>query len=285
MPVALMAVTVGASLSAGRRADADDPRQSARQSVHARHFGRRRASARRWRSSIGVAVAVPVAVAVLMVPVNAFLMALVAVALHLTSSRHCAASRCETIVLLGIALVFTFNALLALRAVSGLGDRRCRRSSSGPWAASPRRPGRRSGSRPACSSSALPLFARQRLGADGVAAGRRQGRQLRRQCPSRCGCETMLIVSAARRHSGALRRHDRLHRPRRPAHRAHDSGRGSALLPAGRGALRRAAAVGHLGRQQDRSCPAQSSRSASSRRWSAFPSSSRSSSSNRRRSW
>jgi hypothetical protein len=73
--------------------------------------------AQRWRWSAASAL-FPAAVQY-MVPINAFLMAMAA-ALFIHFASPCAASRVETIVLLGIALVFTFNALLSLVAISCL---------------------------------------------------------------------------------------------------------------------------------------------------------------------
>ncbi|KJX86854.1 Vitamin B12 import system permease protein btuC [Agrobacterium tumefaciens] len=92
------------------RADADHPVQPACQPLYARYFGgcklRRGAGACRRRGDLSGAVHY-------MVPINAFIMAMIAALfIHFASTMR--GVTVETIVLLGIALVFTFNAALSL---------------------------------------------------------------------------------------------------------------------------------------------------------------------------
>ncbi|MDQ0995517.1 iron complex transport system permease protein [Phyllobacterium ifriqiyense] len=110
MPIALMALTVGASLSV-----AGAQMQTILANPLASPFTLGISAA----AGFGAALALVVGVAVLplatqfMVPINAFLMAmLAALFIHFASTMRGVAV--ETIVLLGIALVFTFNALLSL---------------------------------------------------------------------------------------------------------------------------------------------------------------------------
>jgi len=110
MPIALMALTVGASLSV-----AGAQMQTILANPLASPFTLGISAA----ASFGAALALVAGVAVFplalqfMVPVNAFLMAmLAALFIHFASSMR--GVTVETIVLLGIALVFTFNALLSL---------------------------------------------------------------------------------------------------------------------------------------------------------------------------
>ncbi|WP_062208486.1 iron ABC transporter permease [Aureimonas sp. AU12] len=110
MPIALMAVTVGASLSV-----AGAQMQTILANPLASPFTLGISAA----ASFGAALALvggtaifPVALQY-MVPINAFLMAMVAALfIHFASTMR--GVTVETIVLLGIALVFTFNALLSL---------------------------------------------------------------------------------------------------------------------------------------------------------------------------
>ncbi len=110
MPMALMAVTVGGCLSlAGAQM----------QTILANPLASPFTLGLSAAASFGAALAMVLGVAVfpaalaLMVPINAFIMAMAAALLifGLSSMRGITV---ETIVLLGIALVFTFNALLAL---------------------------------------------------------------------------------------------------------------------------------------------------------------------------
>ncbi|MFV0409738.1 MAG: FecCD family ABC transporter permease [Paracoccus sp. (in: a-proteobacteria)] len=110
MPVALMAVTVGASLSA-----AGAQMQTILANPLASPFTLGLSAA----AGFGAALALILGVALMpafvdfIVPVNAFIMAmLTAVFIHVFSRMRGVTT--ETIVLLGIALVFSFNALLAL---------------------------------------------------------------------------------------------------------------------------------------------------------------------------
>ncbi|GGA87570.1 iron-siderophore ABC transporter permease [Brucella endophytica] len=110
MPIALMAVTVGASLSV-----AGAQMQTILANPLASPFTLGISAA----AGFGAALALVVGVAVFpvaldyMVPINAFLMAMVAALfIHFASTMR--GVTVETIVLLGIALVFTFNALLSL---------------------------------------------------------------------------------------------------------------------------------------------------------------------------
>jgi len=110
MPVALMAVAVGAALSL-----AGAQMQTILNNPLASPFTLGISAAASFGAALGLAFGIkllPVAVDYI-VPLNAFAMALVsAMLIHLLSTRRGVTA--ETIVLLGIALVFTFNALLAL---------------------------------------------------------------------------------------------------------------------------------------------------------------------------
>ncbi|MCQ0987043.1 FecCD family ABC transporter permease [Jiella marina] len=110
MPIALMAVTVGASLSV-----AGAQMQTILANPLASPFTLGISAA----ASFGAALALVAGMAILpiavnyMVPINAFAMAMAA-ALFIHFASTLRGVTVETIVLLGIALVFTFNALLAL---------------------------------------------------------------------------------------------------------------------------------------------------------------------------
>lgn len=110
MPVALMAVAVGAGLSL-----AGAQMQTILNNPLASPFTLGISAAASFGAALGLAFGIkllPVAVDYI-VPLNAFGMALLsAVLIHLLSTRRGVTA--ETIVLLGIALVFTFNAMLAL---------------------------------------------------------------------------------------------------------------------------------------------------------------------------
>lgn len=110
LPVALMAVAVGAALSL-----AGAQMQTILNNPLASPFTLGISAAASFGAALGLAFGValfPVA-AQFMVPLNAFIMAMVsALLIHFLSMRR--GVNAETIVLLGIALVFTFNALLAL---------------------------------------------------------------------------------------------------------------------------------------------------------------------------
>lgn len=110
MPIALMAVTVGASLSL-----AGAQMQTILANPLASPFTLGISAAAGFGAALGLVAGVavfPVAVQY-MVPVNAFLMAMVAALfIHFASTMR--GVTVETIVLLGIALVFTFNAALSL---------------------------------------------------------------------------------------------------------------------------------------------------------------------------
>ncbi|WP_248804383.1 FecCD family ABC transporter permease [Pseudomonas sp. MWU13-2100] len=110
LPVALMAVAVGAALSL-----AGAQMQTILNNPLASPFTLGISAAASFGAAMGLAFGValfPVA-AQYMVPFNAFIMAMLcALLIHLLSLRRGVTA--ETIVLLGIALVFTFNALLAL---------------------------------------------------------------------------------------------------------------------------------------------------------------------------
>jgi iron complex transport system permease protein len=110
MPVALMAVAVGAALSL-----AGAQMQTILNNPLASPFTLGISAAASFGAALGLAFGLrllPVAVDY-MVPLNAFAMAVLsAMLIHMLSTRRGVTA--ETIVLLGIALVFTFNALLAL---------------------------------------------------------------------------------------------------------------------------------------------------------------------------
>ena len=110
LPVALMAVAVGAALSL-----AGAQMQTILNNPLASPFTLGISAAASFGAAMGLAFGValfPLA-AHYMVPVNAFIMAMLsALLVHFLSMRRGVTA--ETIVLLGIALVFTFNALLAL---------------------------------------------------------------------------------------------------------------------------------------------------------------------------
>lgn len=110
MPVALMAVAVGAALSL-----AGAQMQTILNNPLASPFTLGISAAASFGAALGLAFGLrlfPVAVDY-MVPLNAFVMAVLsAILIHVLSIRRGVTA--ETIVLLGIALVFTFNALLAL---------------------------------------------------------------------------------------------------------------------------------------------------------------------------
>ncbi|MBC3384172.1 iron ABC transporter permease [Pseudomonas sp. SWRI179] len=110
LPVALMAVAVGAALSL-----AGAQMQTILNNPLASPFTLGISAAASFGAAMGLAFGValfPLA-AQYMVPLNAFIMAMLsALLIHFLSLRRGVSA--ETIVLLGIALVFTFNALLAL---------------------------------------------------------------------------------------------------------------------------------------------------------------------------
>ncbi|MBC7313462.1 MAG: iron ABC transporter permease, partial [Rhizobium sp.] len=110
MPIALMAVTVGASLSL-----AGAQMQTILANPLASPFTLGISAAASFGAALGLVAGVslvPIAVH-LMVPINAFIMAmLAALFIHFASTLR--GVTVETIVLLGIALVFTFNAALSL---------------------------------------------------------------------------------------------------------------------------------------------------------------------------
>ena len=110
LPVALMAVAVGAALSL-----AGAQMQTILNNPLASPFTLGISAAASFGAALGLAfgVALVPLIAQYMVPLNAFVMAMLsALLIHVLSLRRGMTS--ETIVLLGIALVFTFNALLAL---------------------------------------------------------------------------------------------------------------------------------------------------------------------------
>ena len=110
LPVALMAVAVGAALSL-----AGAQMQTILNNPLASPFTLGISAAASFGAALGLAfgVALVPVIAQYMVPLNAFVMAMLsALLIHVLSLRRGMTS--ETIVLLGIALVFTFNALLTL---------------------------------------------------------------------------------------------------------------------------------------------------------------------------
>ena len=110
LPVALMAVAVGAALSL-----AGAQMQTILNNPLASPFTLGISAAASFGAAMGLAFGVALfpPAAQYMVPANAFIMAMLcALLIHFLSLRRGVTA--ETIVLLGIALVFTFNALLAL---------------------------------------------------------------------------------------------------------------------------------------------------------------------------
>ena len=110
MPVAVMAIVVGASLSV-----AGAQMQTILANPLASPFTLGISAAASFGAALAIVTTVPLlpVAAGLTVPVNAFLMALVATLfIHFVSQAR--GVSVQTVVLLGIALVFTFNALLAL---------------------------------------------------------------------------------------------------------------------------------------------------------------------------
>ena len=110
LPVALMAVAVGAALSL-----AGAQMQTILNNPLASPFTLGISAAASFGAALGLAFGTALfpVFAQYMVPLNAFIMAMLSAGLiHLLSMRRGVTA--ETIVLLGIALVFTFNALLAL---------------------------------------------------------------------------------------------------------------------------------------------------------------------------
>ncbi|NVP58603.1 FecCD family ABC transporter permease [Mycoplana rhizolycopersici] len=110
MPIALMAVTVGASLSV-----AGAQMQTILSNPLASPFTLGISAAASFGAALGLVggVAIFPGAVQYMVPVNAFIMAMVA-ALFIHFASTLRGVTVETIVLLGIALVFTFNAALSL---------------------------------------------------------------------------------------------------------------------------------------------------------------------------
>jgi iron complex transport system permease protein len=109
MPVALMAIVVGAALSV-----AGAQMQTILANPLASPFTLGISAAASFGAALAIVVSVPLipVAAGLMVPVNAFIMALAAT-LFIPFISQARGVTVQTIVLLGIALVFTFNALLA----------------------------------------------------------------------------------------------------------------------------------------------------------------------------
>lgn len=109
MPVAVMAVVVGAALSL-----AGAQMQTILANPLASPFTLGISAAASFGAALAIVTSVPLlpVAAGLIVPINAFLMALVATLfIHFVSQAR--GVTVQTVVLLGIALVFTFNALLA----------------------------------------------------------------------------------------------------------------------------------------------------------------------------
>lgn len=109
MPVAVMAIVVGAALSASGA-----QMQTILANPLASPFTLGISAAASFGAALAIVVSVPLlpVSASVMVPVNAFVVALIATLfIHFVSQMR--GATVQTVVLLGIALVFTFNALLA----------------------------------------------------------------------------------------------------------------------------------------------------------------------------
>ena len=109
MPVAVMALVVGAALSA-----AGAQMQTILANPLASPFTLGISAAASFGAALAIVIEIPLlpVAAAFMVPVDAFVMALVATLfIHFVSQLR--GATVQTVVLLGIALVFTFNALLA----------------------------------------------------------------------------------------------------------------------------------------------------------------------------
>ena len=245
MPVALMAVTVGACLSL-----AGAEMQTILANPLASPFTLGISAAAGFGAALALVAGVAVFPAAVeyMIPINAFLMA-IAASLFIYGVSTLRGVTVETIVLLGIALVFTFNALLSLLEYLASEQAAGRRGVLDHGLAHEGHLGKggRHQRHPRGGGAAVRA---QVLGADGAAARRRQGGLLRRQRAGAAAGDHAARLPLGG-HPGCLRRHHRLHRSRRAAYRPHAGGRGPALLPAGLGDLRRTDAVGHLGRLED----------------------------------
>lgn len=110
MPIALMAITVGASLSL-----AGAQMQTILANPLASPFTLGISAAASFGAALGLVAGVAIfpAAVQFMIPINAFLMAILA-SLFIYGVSTLRGVTVETIILLGIALVFTFNALLSL---------------------------------------------------------------------------------------------------------------------------------------------------------------------------
>jgi len=171
MPVVLMAVVVGAALSVPGA-----QMQTILNNPLASPFTLGISAAASFGAALALAfgvVLIPAAIEYV-VPVNAFVMAMLAALLiHMLSVRR--GVTVETVVLLGIALVFTFNALLSLvqflasaEALAAVVFWTMGSLTKATW--------------PRLAIATLVLMARAtRLGADGAPAGRGQGGELRGQ--------------------------------------------------------------------------------------------------------
>ena len=244
MPVALMAIVVGAALAV-----AGAQMQTILNNPLASPFTLGISAAASFGAALALAFGVrliPAAVEYV-VPINAFVMAMLAAFLiHVLSVKRGVSA--ETIVLLGIALVFTFNALLALvqffasaEALAAVVFWTMGSLTKATWP------------KLAVTTfillAVLPIFARRawaltalRLGEDKAASfGVKVGR-LR--------LETLILVSLPRRYPRRLRRHHRVYRSCGAAHRSHGHWRGPAFLPAGLGPVGCTYPVGEFGRQQ-----------------------------------
>jgi iron complex transport system permease protein len=241
LPVALMAVVVGAALAVSGA-----QMQTVLNNPLASPFTLGISAAAGFGAALGFVLGVsllPAGWSAWTIPANAFVSAMgCSLLIHFLSKRR--GMTTETIVLLGIALVFTFNA--ALSALEFIASEQAL-AAVVFWTMGSL--GRTTWMKLGIATTVLvaiwPLFARQAWALTALRLGEHKGRQLRH--PGRAAA--VADHPAGQRagvHLRLLRRHHRLHRAGGAAHRPHAGGRGPALLPAGFRAGRRAGALRRL---------------------------------------